>query len=85
VPEVREVKMHVVTDGEEVTPVMKGYRMACCDCGLVHTVAFTVIRKTYDSDGDSYTWKPVEDKRYGLMLTARRNNRSTGQMRRYRK
>ena len=29
--------------GEWVRPVMKGYRMACCDCGLVHKIDFKVI------------------------------------------
>lgn len=24
--------------GEWVQPVRKGYRLACCDCGLVHTM-----------------------------------------------
>lgn len=25
-----------------VTPVRKGYRMQCCDCGLVHAIDFRV-------------------------------------------
>lgn len=28
--------------GEWVQPIRKGYRMACCDCGLVHTMDFRV-------------------------------------------
>jgi hypothetical protein len=28
--------------GEWVQPVRKGYRLACCDCGLVHTLDFRV-------------------------------------------
>jgi hypothetical protein len=31
-----------VTDGDWVRPFMKGYRMMCCDCGLVHVVNFRV-------------------------------------------
>lgn len=31
-------------DGEWVKPVMKNYRMKCCDCGLVHRIDFKVIR-----------------------------------------
>lgn len=27
-----------------VRPVMKGYRMACCDCGLVHELDFKIIK-----------------------------------------
>lgn len=25
-----------------IQPLMSGYRMACCDCGLVHTLDFRV-------------------------------------------
>jgi hypothetical protein len=30
--------------GEWVQPIRKGYKMACCDCGLVHTLDFRVHR-----------------------------------------
>lgn len=33
-----------VKDGEWVKPVMKDYRMQCCDCGLVHEMEFKVIK-----------------------------------------
>lgn len=33
-----------VTDGEWVKPRMKGYRMMCCDCGLVHVIEFRIIK-----------------------------------------
>lgn len=26
-----------------VQPVMTGYRMGCCDCGLVHTLDFRIV------------------------------------------
>jgi len=28
--------------GEWVQPVEQGYKMACCDCGLVHTMDFRI-------------------------------------------
>lgn len=31
-------------NGEFVRPMMKGYKMRCCDCGLVHVIDFHVIR-----------------------------------------
>lgn len=31
-----------VHDGEWVKPVMKGYYMKCCGCGLVHKLDFKV-------------------------------------------
>lgn len=30
-------------DGDRVRPIMKGYRMRCCDCELVHVLDFFVI------------------------------------------
>lgn len=32
-----------VKAGEWVRPVKKGYKMACCDCGLVHVLEFAHI------------------------------------------
>jgi hypothetical protein len=31
-------------EGEWVQPVRRGYKMACCDCGLVHVLDFRVQR-----------------------------------------
>jgi hypothetical protein len=28
--------------GEWIQPVRRGYRMACCDCGLVHEMDFRI-------------------------------------------
>ena len=33
-----------VYDGEWVQPVRHGYKMACCDCGLVHTLNFRLLK-----------------------------------------
>ena len=49
-----------------VQPVRKGYRLACCDCGLVHEMDFRI-------------------KNGRVQFRARRNNRATGQLRRYMK
>lgn len=32
-----------VGDGEWIQPVMNGYRMSCCDCGLVHEINFKIV------------------------------------------
>jgi len=29
-------------EGEWVTPIKTGYKLACCDCGLVHKINFRV-------------------------------------------
>lgn len=31
-------------DHEWIQPVRKGYKMACCDCGLVHVLNFRVVK-----------------------------------------
>lgn len=30
-------------EGEWVEPTRKGHKMACCDCGLVHTMDFRIL------------------------------------------
>jgi hypothetical protein len=30
--------------GEWIQPVRRGYKLACCDCGLVHRVDFRIHR-----------------------------------------
>jgi len=49
-----------------VQPIEQGYKMACCDCGLVHQMDFR-----------------IEDDR--VQFRARRDARSTGQVRRWKK
>lgn len=51
--------------GEWVQPVRKGYKLACCDCGLVHRMDFRIYKGR-------------------VQFRAFRNERSTGQMRRWR-
>jgi hypothetical protein len=53
---------------EWVQPIMKGYKLACCDCGLVHEVDFRFI---------SINGKAK------LQMRFRRANRSTAQIRRH--
>jgi hypothetical protein len=49
---------------EWIQPIRRGYKMACCDCGLVHVIDFR-MRKGQ------------------IQFRARRDNRATGQRRRY--
>ncbi len=62
-------------------PVMERYRMACCDCGLVHDVQFKIVRTTKPDKTGYYT---VIREMNGLkvMMRAKRNNRSTAGTRR---
>jgi hypothetical protein len=29
-------------DGEWIQPIKRGYRVSCCDCGLVHQIVFRI-------------------------------------------
>lgn len=61
---------HAGDDGwsEWIDPIMtQPYRMACCDCNLVHEIEF----RADPEDGN-------------VNFRARRNNRSTAQLRRHR-
>lgn len=35
----------ITVDGEWIEPIVKGYRVACCDCGLVHVMNFRLVGK----------------------------------------
>lgn len=35
-------KFYCVKSGEWVQPILRGYSMVCCDCGLVHTINFRI-------------------------------------------
>lgn len=52
--------------GEWVQPIRRGYKLACCDCGLVHRLDFRIHKGR-------------------TQFRAFRNERSTGQMRRWMK
>lgn len=54
-----------VEAGEWIQPVRRGYKMACCDCGLVHTLDFRIHRGR-------------------AQFRAFRDNRASGQLRRWR-
>jgi hypothetical protein len=51
-------------ENEWIRPVKTNYKMACCDCGLVHNMDFKI-------------------KENRVWFRVRRNNRATGQVRRY--
>lgn len=38
------MKYDDVKPGEWIRPIRKGYKMRCCDCGLVHRLDFKVRR-----------------------------------------
>lgn len=66
------------------TPVMQGYKMACCDCGLVHDTEFKVLRVTKNNDDGTWDAEELDPNEYRVGIRMARNNRSTGQVRRKR-
>lgn len=67
---------------EDQFPIMRGYKMACCDCGLVHDVEFDVYEVTREFPDGSFGAKKRKGKKWRVVMRMRRNNRSTGQIRR---
>lgn len=76
---------HAVDDGwsRHIYPVMdKPYKMGCCDCGLVHDMEFGIERVTKVYPDGTFDTAPVLDGSLKVVFRCRRNNRSTGQVRR---
>jgi hypothetical protein len=48
-------------DGEWITPARRGYRMRCCDCGLVHVIDFR-LRPTLNG-GRKLQYRATRDRR----------------------
>lgn len=53
-------------EGEWVQPVEQGYKMACCDCGLVHNVEFRVYEGRVQ-------WRMFRNARSTAMVRRHRN------------
>lgn len=68
----------------EWEPPIQNFKMACCDCGLVHELQFKVLKVT-KRDGKDFEANELEWGKYRIAFRARRNNRATGQIRRHRK
>ena len=66
-----------------VAPKMDGYKMACCDCGLVHDMEFKVVRVRREfRDGQWEEGKELDSNKFRVMFRVKRNNRSTAAIRR---
>lgn len=63
---------------------MDNYKLACCDCGLVHDMQLKVVRVKHLSDRTMLV-KDSRSTSLAVSFRARRNNRATAQTRRYQK
>jgi len=68
-----------------ITPKMERYRLGCCDCGLVNDMDFIAIRITERHPDGSFDFEELDRDEYRIAMRARRNNRSTAQIRRHEK
>lgn len=66
-------------------PLMKGYRMGCCDCGLVHDMEFVIVEKGRTRKDGTFTIVELPQAKYRVKFRAKRNNRSTAAMRKGKK
>ena len=69
---------------DPIFPKMGGnYKLACCDCGLVHDIEFYVVEILERHPNGFFAYsEPLDNERYQVMFKAKRNNRSTSNMRR---
>jgi hypothetical protein len=42
------IRYHQLQDGEWMRPTRRGFRDACCDCGLVHRMEFRIVEGTIE-------------------------------------
>lgn len=66
-----------ISAGEEVFPEMQGYKMACCDCGLVHTMDFRIVEVQGNTGDVFHTVEPDNADRLRVVLTADRDEEET--------
>lgn len=65
-------KYSPVQDGEWVQPKRKGYRMRCCDCGLVHTMDFRLVKY---GNGRKIQFRATRDQRATAAIQGRKRSR----------
>lgn len=68
--------------GEWVHPCMKGYKLVCCDCGLVHILDFGVFTKGKKLKNGSYIVDNDNVKGHFAKFRVFRDNRATAAHRR---
>ena len=71
-------------DGDTITPKMRGYKVKCCDCGLVHRFNFKVITKGRGKGVQFRVWRDerataaVRRAFQSIRVIKRKNMRVTG-------
>jgi hypothetical protein len=63
-----------VQNREEVTPIMDGYLMECCDCGLVHRMTFRAVKVLDHLPDGTWGYEELDPKEYRVVFTAERTH-----------
>lgn len=66
-----------------IKPIMSGYRLGCCDCRLVHDLEFMAVKITKKNPNGTLEFHDLDPEKFQVQFRARRNNRSTSQIRRH--
>lgn len=59
----KPLKCKPLKDGEWETPRRKGYRLQCCDCGLIHVMDFRLVKY---SGGRAIQFRAYRADKYGV-------------------
>lgn len=59
---------------------MRGYKLACCDCGLVHDLEFNVLHVT-EQRGEEWDGEEMDREKYRVEFRARRDDQATAELR----
>lgn len=74
-----------VAENQWVFPVHDNYRLACCDCGLVHVANFRIVRTGQGTTPGTFRIRQVLlAKHLRVAFQMRRDNRATAAKRRQR-
>ena len=67
-------KFYSPNSGEWQRPIRRGYRLACCDCSLVHRVDFQIVK---DIPKNKRRCDIIKDKRLHIEFRVYRDEPST--------
>ena len=68
---------------KDIYPIMRGYKIACCDCGLVHDVEYNAVKVTKRLRNGTFEVETLDPEKYRVEFRVRRNARSTAMIRRW--
>lgn len=60
---------------EWVNPIRNGYKMVCCDCGLVHDMDFRAVNLKYDRKKRTYKIHSIN--KANVVFRVRKNVKAT--------